>query len=113
MRTQRVYNGRDNKIDLALRQDGQPVSATILTRVQFEMHPKDGGSEVVIDSNTSPNAFDLTQVKKVGDVVVNIVRLILGDESIPAGHYDGWLVGFDADHTDGLVWAEFPVWVKD
>ena len=98
MPTELVYLHRDNTIDLQLVADGASVNLAGVTRMQL----LDVGGGFAVDAVTSPSAFDWA----VGD---GVIHLALGDEAIPAGTYDCWLVVHDVATPDGIVWGKIKI----
>lgn len=107
--SQTIWLDRDNTIDMALLNRGVPQNATSMTSWSFHLYPLTGGADVEITSAASPDAFDSTTSMLVGGVTVAILRLKMGHELIPAGAYKARVVGYDAGHTQGIVWGEFLV----
>jgi len=106
---ERVYNGRDNSIVLGLLVDGSEWSAAAITRVVLTLEDDDGNPPVVIDSDSSPSAFDWTDEAAVLDNVVPVLTMTLGAESIPArDDYVGTLVVYATtlDGNNGTVWDD-------
>lgn len=95
-----VYNGRDNTIDLVLKQDGTALNHTTLTRLALELR----GGSLLADSDASPAAFDFTNADKV--------VLKLGGLGLPTGRHTVTLVAYDATNTSGIEWAELTVVVR-
>lgn len=90
-----VYLGRDNSIDLLFKMDG------VVTDISNALRITIGFCDTVIDSDTSPDAFDWTEGED------GKLYLALGDESIPVGSYNALIVIYDSVNTDGIVWDDF------
>ena len=90
-----IYLNRDNTICLLLTLDG--VAADILNALRITIEFGD----TVIDSDTSPDAFDWSEGES------GKLYLTLGDESIPTGSYNALIVIYDSIFTDGVVWDDF------
>ena len=102
-----VYNGKDNTIDVLLKEGGDAVDLSAVTRMVL----KDLGGEWTIDYDTAPSAFDW-DTGVTGKVII-----ALGDQSITAGKYWVRLIVYDAVNTNGIVWGneedEFVIHVLD
>lgn len=110
--SQIIWLDRDNTIDIALMDDDTPLPATGISNWEFFLFPKAGGSSITITSNATPAAFDTSESEEVGRTTVRVLKLKMGHQPIPAGEYMVRIVGYDADHVEGLVWGEFQVTVK-
>lgn len=97
-----AYLGRDNAIDLQLKADGEVVDLSSVT--QIDLVERDSAWSV--SSATSPSVFDWS----AGD---GVLSLVLGEESIPEGAYRCYLVIYDPTNTDGIVWDDFRLTVKE
>jgi len=101
MLTEVVYLGKDNTIDLLLKADGEAQDLSDTTRMTL------GLDDTVIDSATSPDAFDW-DTGTTGKLV-----LALGAEAIDAGVYKrAVLVVYNADNPNGVVWGRLNIIVK-
>lgn len=97
---EKVYNGRDNTIDLLLKADGAAVDLAAVTRMQLVV------GETTIDSSTAPAAFDWSPTPAVTGKVV-LALGALGDDSIPAGEgQTATLYVFDASNPNGICWGQ-------
>lgn len=97
------YRGRDATEELVLLEDGEPVDATPVTRIQVDL------GATVVDSQTAPAAFEwpvpLTFKRASGErIEVQGMRLNLAKSDLAAGQYVGQLVIYDASHPNGLPW---------
>ena len=90
-----IYLGKNNAIDLQLQADGAAVDLSSVTRMIL----RDVGCLWEVDSTTSAGAFDWS----AGG---GALSLRLGDETIPPGTYNCWLIVIDPTNTDGIVWEE-------
>lgn len=91
---ERIYLGHDNRIDLLLMAGDSVADIINTTRSTVEF------GDTVIDSDTSPDAFDWSE----GD---GVLHLIMGDETIVVGSYKAVLTLYDVINTDGIVWGDF------
>ena len=95
----RVYNGRDNIISLVLLDDGSVISdLSPVTRATVEV------AGVLIDSLVSgPTVIWWTDQAEYEGQTVDVLRLRLGEQSIPAGVYnDVDIIIYDAIYINGL-----------
>jgi hypothetical protein len=93
-----VWLGRDNVIEILLTEHATAIQIeNSISRITLTL------GDVVIDSETSPDAFDITQKDSSGN---HILRLLLGDESLVVGNYLAKLTIYDADNTSGVVMAD-------
>lgn len=90
-----VYLGRDNTVDLQILADGIPVDLSSITKYEL----KDTQCSWLVSSLTSPTAFD----DSLGDGKLTIS---LGEEVIPVGDQSAWLILYDANHQDGIIWCK-------
>lgn len=101
MITETVWLDHDNTIDLVLTADGSAVDLSSVTKMELEI-----GDDTIIDSATSADAFDWSE----GD---GKLILALGGETITAGTYTATLIVYDATNTDGIVWDQFTLVVRE
>ena len=94
-----IFLGHDNAIDLILLADGELADLTNIQRMTLEF------KNIVVDSDTSPTAFDWSE----GD---GKVFLMMGEEAIPLGSYNAVLTAYDNVNDDGVVWDTFRCRVK-
>jgi len=95
----RVYNGRDNIISLVLLDDGAVmVDLSPVTRATVEV------AGVLIDSAVSgPTVIWWSEQAEYEGQMVDVLRLRLGEQSIPAGVYnDVDIVIYDGVYINGL-----------
>ena len=92
-----VYNGRDNTIDLLLKDENGIADLSSVTRMDLVA----SGAWTV--SNSDPSSFP---IQWVGTGQQGKVMLRLGDESLPVGTYTASLVVFDPSNPDGIVWGK-------
>lgn len=95
MKTELVFLGHDNSIDLILKADGVAVDMTPATLMTITI----GGVTITSDNGDA----DPIRWNKAG-YDVGEVRLFLGSEAIIPGHYRATLVVYDTTNTDGVVW---------
>lgn len=100
--TELAYIGRDNSIDLELREDGAAVDLSMVSRVRLELFDVNDESPtpVVIDSAITAGAFDFET-----DAGAGVIHIMLGAILAAEGEYRVRLVTFDPDNTAGLVWV--------
>jgi len=92
----KIWLGRDNTIEFKLLLEGTPITDhTTITRVQIDLNE----GTYVIDSNTNPSWFDLTNT----DRIILDFGAVTG---IPAGNYSVEIVVYSADYPNGLIWDE-------
>jgi len=96
-----VYLGRDNTVDLLLKEDGSAKDLSAVTRMIVKQD--DGDWEV--DYDTYNNAFDW-DTGTTGKVILDLAAA-LATEGVAAGEYVVRLVVYDPTNTDGLVWGRF------
>lgn len=100
--TELCYIGRDNSIDVELREDGVAVDLSLVTRVRLELFDVDDedAAPAVVDSSITAAAFDFNT--DAGDGIIHIkLGAILSSE----GEYRVRLVTYDPDNANGLVWT--------
>jgi hypothetical protein len=95
LKTEVVYNGRDNTVDLVFKEDGESINHGLLTRIVLRL--VNGSTVTTIDSNDSPEAFDWTG----GKVVMSLGSLGV----TPNTTYDGTFILYDNANTNGIVWT--------
>lgn len=101
---EKVYLGREDTFKRYLTSDGAAVDISGLTRVTLDL-----GNDVVIDSATSPDAFDWATSGAAG-----VLICALGGESIAAGKYFAVLTTYAPEYQDGISgWGAFRVQVLD
>ena len=89
-----IFIGHDNSVDLLLLIDGEVADLSNTLRMTLEF------KETLIDSDTSPNAFDWTEGE-------GTLFLMMGEETIPVGSYNAVLTVYDVVNDDGIVWDSF------
>jgi hypothetical protein len=95
---EKVYNGRNNKIDLLLKADGAAVDLAAVTRMQLVL------ASTTIDSATAPACFDWAPTPSVTGKVV----LSLGGSSLATGdRQTAALIVYDASNPLGINWGSF------
>jgi hypothetical protein len=107
-----VYLGRDNEIALALAQGSAVVDASGVTRVQLVFKRPDQ-ADVVIDSNSAPEHFDLSEKGLVNGISTGILVLKLGEVDIDEDLYEVAIYLFDAQNDDGVFWDSIEMVVRD
>ena len=97
--------GYDNRVELSLRvpqeEDGTPipVSLAAMTSMVFSIP----AIPLIIESTApdeGPIIWDEVITEEVGKVMLSF-----GGESISEGAFAGWLITFDPDHPNGIVWG--------
>lgn len=100
---QDVYKGRDNQIVLTLTEDGQAADITSTTKVILTLYPPSNSevatSPITIDSDTNPSWFDWSSGG-------GVLKISLGEASIPEETYLVRLVLIDSTTPKGLVWID-------
>lgn len=104
MDTEIIYLGHDNEIDLVLLENGAPVALDAVTRVVCDLGATSLDSDSLGFGAGQP--FDPTVTGIYGGQSVDLLRLLLGGQSIPEGLYRGRLVLYDPSHPGGVVWTE-------
>lgn len=103
MKTEIVYLGLDNSIDLILSADGAAVDLTDVTRMTLSF------GTLLVDSDNGDT--DPIQWKKEG-YATGEIRLFLGGQTIPVGTYSAPLILYDPTNTDGVVWGRISILVE-
>jgi len=102
MSTEIVYLSHDNVIELLLKADDVEVDLSGVTKMTVTF-----GSVVTITSTNQ--ATDSILWNKNG-YAVGEVHLILGENNIVANNYKNvYLVVYDPNYPDGIVWGSFAV----
>jgi hypothetical protein len=103
--TEIVYLGHDNSIDLLLKADDVAQSLASVTRATITI------GEVTIDSDNGET--DPIRWAKSG-YDTGEIRLFLGGQTLveAAQPYTSYLVIYDADHPEGIVWGYVLIRVK-
>jgi hypothetical protein len=95
---EKIYNGRDNTVDLLLKADGAAVDLAAVTRMQLVV------GATTIDSQTHPTYFDWSPTP----AVTGKLLLTLGAAGLSVGERQvAQLVVFDPSNPLGLVWGSF------
>ncbi len=88
-----AYTGRDNSIDIELRENGVNLpDYSLITRVKITFDDTNS-----IDSDTAPQLLDWT-----GDKLI----IKAGLAGIMPGRYSAKVETWDSDHLNGLVWTD-------
>lgn len=98
-----VYLGHDNTIDLLLKADGAAVNLDGANRMTLSF------DSLLIDSDNGD--LDPIRWAKAG-YATGEVRIILGDQAIPAGSYRAPLVVYDPSNSDGIVWGRIVIQIE-
>lgn len=98
------FRDRDNTEELVLLEDGEPIDATPVTRIEMDL------GATTVDSRTAPDAFEwpvpLPFKRPNGErTEVQGMRLNLSKSGLSVGKYRGRLVTYDAGHPNGMVWG--------
>lgn len=109
-----VVRGKDSLIDLPLTEDGALVSSDGITRCDLVFR-REGVASVAFSSSSSQASWFVLQQDTVLDgVAVKVVRVNL--RQIPAtpvdGRYKVDVFLWDADFTNGRLWATLDVEVR-
>lgn len=101
MLEEKVYNGRDNTIEIALYVGSSILTHTTITRAQLQI------GATTLDSNTLAEAafFDFTEEDRI------ILRL--GDAGLTAGAQVARMSIFYAGSVNGVVWGDIMLLVYD
>lgn len=95
---EKIYNGRDNTVDLLLKAEGVAVDLAAVTRMQVVV------GSTMVDSQAHPTYFDWTPTP----AVTGKVLLTLGAAGLTVGERQvAQLVVFDPSNTLGIVWGSF------
>ena len=95
--TERVYNDRDNLVDLLLKADGSAYDLSSVTKIVLIV----GGTTV---TDTGSTAWP---IKWTGLGTTGKVSMKLGDQSFTAGNYMAEVYVYDATNTNGIFWGKF------
>lgn len=87
-----VYLSRDNPNLIEIKQDGELIDFSAITRMVVNFN----GSSVIADSDSDPTLFDWS--KGDGVVEFNFNNLV-----VEPGQYTATLITFDSLHTSGQV----------
>lgn len=101
-----VWLEHDNYVRLVLIADGAPVSTSAITQVKTVFVPLEGGSQQVVSSTNSSS--DMIRWGQSG-YETGEIRLFLGNSGIPPGIYLAYLIVYDPEKPDGIVWGEEPI----
>lgn len=104
--TEIVYLGHDNSVDLLLKADGVAVDLAAVTAATITV------GDVTISSDNEDT--DPIRWAKSG-YTTGEIRLFLGVESIVASTtvYPAYLVIYDAENPNGIVWGYVPIRVME
>ena len=102
MKTEIVYLGHDNSIDIILKADGVAVPLDDVTDMSLTF-----GTTLIESDN---GAADPLRWDKEG-YDVGEVRIFLGDQTITPGSYKAPLVVYDPTNPEGVVWGLIPITV--
>lgn len=96
------WTGRENAADLVLLSDDAAVDTTSISRVVLRVD-----ATTSLDSSTAPALFEWPVSLTYLGATVKGLRLKLGGSGLTAGDYERvWLIVYDPDHTNGLVWTD-------
>jgi len=104
MITEIFYIGHDNTIDLLLKADGTAQDLSSVTKMVLEI------GDTTIDSSVETGVFTWTGTGTTGKVIIDLNEY---SGSIDADTYNARLIVYDPTHTDGIVWGEFVLVVKE
>jgi hypothetical protein len=100
MKSEIVYLGRDNSIDLLLKADGVAVDLSAASKMTLAF-----GTTLIESENGGGEPIRWAQSGyKTGEI-----RLKLGDESILPGNYRAPLIVHDPASPDGIHWGYIPI----
>lgn len=98
-----VYDGRDNTIDLLLKNDGTAQDLSSVTKIVLKV-----GSVTITDEDD-----DAWPIKWAGLGTTGKIQMKLGDQGLTVGNtYPATLITYDAINTNGIVWGSFDITVK-
>lgn len=93
-----VFNGRDNSVDLILKEDGSAKDLSSITRIDVVVD----GSVKLSETNKSTGNIQW-DVGTTGKVIIKLGTLA-PSQRLAAGVYDFDLILYDASNTRGLLW---------
>ena len=97
--------GYDNRIELSLRvpqdedSDPVPVSLAAVTNITFSIP----SIPLTIES-TSPSEGPIIWDEEITEEVGKVM-LSFGGELVVEGSFTGWMITYDPDHPNGIVWG--------
>ncbi len=99
-----AYKGRDNSIDIELREDDVALDITGLTRATLELEDQGDAAAalVLVDSSLHANVFDWTTLGASGVLVITLGNMATPP---PPADYNARLTVYDAVNVKGLVWT--------
>jgi len=104
MKTEIVYLGCDNPIDLILSADGAAADLTDVIRMTLSF------GALLVDSDNGDT--DPIQWKKEG-YATGQIRIFLGAEAITAKIYSAPLVVYDPTNPEGVMWGRINIKVEE
>ncbi len=100
MKTEFVYLGHDNSIDVILKSNDVAVDLSSVTRITLTLGAK------LIDSDNG----DTDPIRWIKPAyITGEVRLFLGAQAIRPGNYQAPLIVYDPTNPNGIYWANIPL----
>lgn len=101
MIVENVYNDRDNEINLLLTVDKVVQNLSAVTKAAIF------GEDIDLNSDDNPELFDLSEMSS------GKLTLKLGGAEITAGKYIIYVITYDANNANGIVWGRMIINVYD
>ncbi len=97
--TENVILGRDNSIDLILKENGTAIGTSAVTRIDLLL-----GKTLITSTNNSTHAILWNQA----GYLTGEIRIFIGQSSyeVKPGKYMAQLIVYDALSTRGIVWDD-------
>ena len=107
METEVIYLGHDNSIDLVLKNNNTAIDLSGMNRMTLTF------GSVALDSTNS--STQIMTWNKVGYATgeLRIKMATVSASRVTPGSYKAILTLYDATETNGIVWGEIPIIVKD
>ena len=101
-----AYLERDNRQRWRLEQNGQTVQEGAVQRVvvRFPASASAGDDAIVLDTDEPDSVLSLEENATVVEANLGHVK------GLTPGLYRCWLTVYDAEHPNGIAWAQ--VWVR-
>lgn len=93
---ERVYNGHDNSVDLVLIRREVPYPLDDVEEITVTVN----GTTISSTNQPTDSILWLGEGYLTGEI-----RLFLGEAGLPAGEHGAWIVIYDDDHPNGIVWG--------
>ena len=96
MKKETVFLGHDNSIDLLLKADGVAQDLSSVTKITASF-----GSVLISSEDSTGGAIRWSGTGyETGEI-----RLLLGDQAIPAGKYKVPIIVYDPANANGIHWS--------